>query len=379
MESKSFFKSLIVLFALLFLTGCSPESGLVDIPDEIESIFLKSGTYEGEYWPTSAWKSCNPEDIGFNNTEFEKVYDYVVNSGVTTRGVIVIKDGYIVGETYFSGLNADSKHDSYSVAKSFTSSLVGIALDKGLITSIDNKIYEYFPQWQTMLTPDINKRISIKHLLTMTSGIEWSESGISNNDVLNMATTTDHVNYVLNKPVEFEPGTEWEYSSGSAMLLSGLLESVSGKSAYDFAFENLLQPIGMEDMIWFNDDAGHTITAWGIQATARDYAKFGHLYLNEGTWDEQQIISKEWINESTAFSGTGVERYGYQWRLLNGYSAFSNYSIPENSYAASGLFHQRIYVMPDVNVVAVWVGFDVLSSFGTKDFEFLDMIVKALR
>ena len=156
--------------------------------------------------------------------------------------------------------------------------------------------------------------MTIKHLLTMTSGLRWNEEDYyrdrSQNDVYIMiGSSRDYIQYVLNRPIIHEPGEHWYYSSGDTQLLSGIIEKSTQMKAYDFAFENLFKPMGLSDIIWLADPSGHTITAWGIQGTVREFAKFGYLYLKKGRWENQQLVPEHWVEESLQPDGQKIAFY----------------------------------------------------------------------
>lgn len=356
--------------------------------------FLKKGTFEGTYWPTQGWKSCYPEDVGMDSATLLSVYDYVSNPVVRTRGVAIFRKGYMVAETYFNGFDRYSRHPSYSVAKSFLSALIGIGLDQGIFKNVEEPIYHYFPELnkkkkvhvrrsflQDLPSPGARKRITIEHLLTMSSGLKWNEEDYFNdplNDVYLMADRYDYVQYVLNKPLEHEPGMVWRYSSGDSMLLSGLFTRALGISAYEFGQEYLFEPLGIPDIIWHTDSAGHTIGGWGIEATVREYAKFGYLYLKRGRWEEHQVISESWVNESWEPVSENIDFYGYQWWLLPVFAGHEDSIVPEDTRIAWGIYTQQIFIIPSEDLVIVRVADDP-GSPEWDELEFLTRIVKSLR
>lgn len=369
---------LLVSIFHFFLVSCEKEI------DNDKLQFSGEGKYEGEYWPTTEWKSCSPENVGVDSTKLMKVYHYAANSNINTEGIIIIKDGYIIGEAYFNGFSASRRHASYSVAKSVMSSLIGIAIDKGLVNSVDEKIYQYYTQWQIPGISEEKKKISIKHLLNMTAGLEWSEGDYygenSQDDIFRMYQESNNfIEYVLNKPIVNDPGTEWYYSSGESMLLSGIIESVSQKSAFSFGMEHLFEPLGMSGIQWESDPAGHTIGGWGIDATVREYAKIGYLFLQKGWWDGEQIVSQSWIEESLKPVSPEINYYGYQWWLINGYPSYLEAGVPENSFMAAGIYLQRIIVIPEHKIVIVRVGNDISSDdLEWSTSEFIKLVIDTL-
>jgi CubicO group peptidase (beta-lactamase class C family) len=364
----------VVLVVCLAASLCGCGSSVTGIGVE---AFLGNGSYLGAYWPTDGWRTCRPEEVGMDSERLALVYEYVANPNISTEGVVVIKDGYIVGEAYFGDWTVERPHASYSLAKSFTSALVGMAVDRGLIGGVDNEVYTFFPEWQTPETPDVKKRVTVRHLLRMMGGLEWREDDYyganSQDDIPRMYRqgVQDFIQYVLDKPVVAEPGTQWYYSSGESILLSGVLEAATGQTAYQFARQNLFAPLGMSGVSWESDPAGHTITGWGIDATVRDYAKFGYLYLMDGQWGGEQLISASWVEESTSPISDALDHYGSQWWLPYGYASYREVGVTEGTLMAAGMFIQRILVIPDHGIVAVRVGNDVPSDdleWETREF-----------
>ncbi len=368
--------------------------------------FLGKGPYEGQYWPTTKWKSCQPEEVGMQSSKLMEVYYYLANPNVHTEGIVIIKNGYIVGEAYFNNFTINSRHESFSVAKSFISALVGIAIEEGLIKDVEEKIYKFYPQLNSkkgflrrgvgdiekiypfnivhreQIMPGAKKRITVKHLLTMSSGFKWNERDYyidtSQNDAFKMAQEYDYIQYVLNKPIEYEPGTVWQYSSGDSMLLSGIIEKSADMSTYEFGLEYLFNPIGVSGIGWDSDPAGHTIGGWGIQGTVREFAKFGYLYLKKGKWDDQQIIPEPWIEESLQPVSDVVNFYGYQWWLRPALSGYENSIIPPNTFLAWGIYTQQIFVIPEEDLVIVRVANDP-GSEGWDEVEFLTLVLNSIQ
>ena len=378
-------KNTIKIFGFGILLCCFGILGC-NLADEGRMLhyFLGIGPYEGPYWPTEGWRSCAPEEVGMDSDALRAAYEYAANPNLDTRGIIVIKDGYIVGEAYFSPYEQDDLHPSFSIAKSFTSALVGIAIDQGLIPDVEHEAYHYFPEWQTVDTPTENQLITIEFLLTMTSGLAWLEedyySSTSDDDIYRMyQEASDFIDYVLAKPVIHDPGTEFYYSSGSSILLAGIVEAVSGMRAADYATEHLFGPLGITNISWEADPAGHTIGGWGIDATVRDFAKFGYLYLNRGQWDGEQIVSEEWVTQSTSSPWEGLDYYGYHWWLLPAFGNYESYGIPEDTYFGVGIYVQRLYVVPEENLVVVRMGNDGPGSGENwNTLTFLQLILDAI-
>lgn len=346
--------------------------------------FLGRGDFLGAYWPTTGWRSCRPEEVGMDSQGLIAAYDYAANPAINTEGLIIIRRGYIVGEAYMNGFGPDDRHESYSVAKSFLGAVVGIAINRGVIGSADDPVSQYMTQWQAPGVPAVKRRITIKHLLTMSSGLQWDEGEYygdnRTDDIFLIIQTGDYVQYMLDKASEYEPGTRWRYSSGDSILLSGVLQEAAGMSTFEYAREHLFNPIGIPDVNWYSDNAGHTVGGWGIEATLREYAKFGYLYLREGQWDGQQVVPAEWVRESLSPVSQNIDFYGYQWWLAPVFDNYRDYGIPDGMFLAWGIYTQQIFVIPELELVIVRLGEDL--DFNGNDAwveeNFLQIVVSAV-
>lgn len=355
--------------------------------------FLKKGLYQGEYWPTYAWKGCRPEEVDMDSELLLRAYDYAANPDVFTRGLIIIRKGYIVGEAYFGNFDLYSRHPSYSVAKSFMSALIGIGIGQGIFESVDEPIYNYYPELnqkkgirvrsffpEVLPSSRAQRRITIENLLTMTSGFEWNEddlNSITASDIVLMALQEDYVQYVLSKPIIHEPGSVWNYSSGDSMLLSGLFNKVLGITAFQFGLENLFSHIGIPQIVWENDPSGQTIGGWGIEASVREYAKFGYLYSKAGEWENGQVVPKSWVYQSVQPVSENVNNYGYLWWLRPSLGGYDGSLIPNDTFFARGLFTQEIFVMPSEDLVIVRMADDLYPD-KWNEADFLTIILESL-
>jgi CubicO group peptidase (beta-lactamase class C family) len=322
--------------------------------------------------------------VGVNPEKLARAFDYAANPAIRTQGLIIIRKGYIVGEAYFNGFAVHSRKESYSLAKSFASALIGIAIDKGFIPGVHEPVAGYYPQWQTAGTPEAKKRMTIEDLLTMRSGLQWNEDDYyqdrSRNDVyLMIASAPDYVEYVLNKPIVYEPGTHWYYSSGDSLLLSGIIQKSTGMTAAEFARRHLFEPLGLTEIIWDADPSGRTITAWGIQGTLREFAKFGYLYLKKGKWEDRQVVSREWVRKSGEPVSDGIRQYGYQWWRLPALEGFEGSGIPSNLLIAWGIFTQQIFILPSLDLLIVRLGQDPDPYHDEwREVEFLKLVLGSL-
>jgi CubicO group peptidase (beta-lactamase class C family) len=259
-----------------------------------------------------------------------------------TAGLVIIQDGKIRVEKYGLDFNGDGKWTSFSVAKSFSSTLVGAAIKDGFIKSIDDKVSAYIPDLKGSAYDDV----SIKQLLTMTSGVKWNEDyGDKKSDV---ALFNAHkpepgvdvtVSYMRKLPREAPAGTKWVYKTGETNLIGVLVSSATKKTLSAYLSEKIWAPFGMEqDGSWLLGSTGHEISGCCIQASTRDYARMGLFMLGGGVAGGKAVLPDGWIAAATtkqADIGDVENGYGYQW-----------WTVSDGSYAAQGIFGQGIFIDP---------------------------------
>lgn len=323
-----------------------------------------------DYWPTESWQYKNDYDF----SELEKTLSR--NPWKEMHSLIVIKDGYIVFEKYFREkgrqVERDELHAMYSATKSVNSLLMGILIDKGYIENENEKIRLFFDTNDYENSSELKNGITIKHLLTNTSGFEWDESKYSYGDPRNIYTrftaSDDRVSFVLNLPVINKPGDRFNYNTGASYLVSAIISEVTGMTALEFADKNLFAPLGIKDRIWFIDEKG--INKLSLNLKPLDMAKIGLLVLNRGCWDGLQIISSEWIEKSTIKQAeiSSSSAFGYHWWLyaVNGIEIVGAY----------GYGGQRISIIPSHDLVVVSTAnihdgfpFKLLTNYILKVFD----------
>ena len=342
--------------------------------------FIASGNYSGAYWPTDDWRRCSPEEVGLNSDTLYQAYEYAAEEPHNTHGLIIVKDGYIVGEEYLKGHNQSSRFTSYSVAKSVLSALFGIAITEGIIPDIDAPAHTFLPRWQRNGVDPLKLQITIRHLLGMASGIEWNEDySDPDNDIQRMVNSGNYLKYVLDLPLKHQPFTVWQYNTGNSIILSGILQNTAGQTALDYTRNRLFEPIGMADTSWESDATGMTVGGWGIVTTLRNYAKFALLYLNKGLWGNQQLIPQAWIEKTSLPINNYIWFYGLHWWLLKGFDDFSGSGLPDNIILAQGIHGQLLYVIPDSGIIVAKAGFDNDPLFQAWDhMHFLKIILSAI-
>ncbi|MFX0184683.1 MAG: serine hydrolase domain-containing protein [Candidatus Hodarchaeota archaeon] len=282
----------------------------------------------------------------------DEVINYIKKQNIDIYSLLVVHDGYLICEKYFNRkFHGRAKHAINSCTKSIISALIGIAIDKGYIKNIDQKVLNLFPERVINNIDSKKDKMTVKHLLTMTTGLEWNETTLSLydpiNDLFQLLNSPDWVDFVLDKPMVTEPGILFNYNSGASHLLSAIIYNTTGKKPLKFAREHLFKPLGITKMNWQKDPHGIHFGGRGITLIPRDIAKFGYLYLNDGVWKGEKIISKEWIGNSTkrAFPLDLDADYGYHWWIDRN----------DNSiFFASGWGGQRILILPNYKLVIIF-------------------------
>ncbi len=296
----------------------------------------------GMDWPTQDWRTTSPEEQGMDAQKLSQMLAEIEQKDLDLDSLLVIRHGAIVSETYFGTYHADTPHELYSVTKSFISTLVGIAIDQDLIDTVDHPVLDYFPDI-TFSDPDpLRETMKLEHLLTMTTGLGWEDEDQVFREIYQ---SQDWVAYVLNKPMLEQPGARFNYCSGCSHVLSAILQQATGKNTRDFAQKVLFEPLGITKYRWEVDSKGIPIGGWGLALTPREMAKLGYLYLHQGEWDGQQIVSSQWVEKATQkHIDTDDELdYGYQWWINPRLGA----------YMALGRFGQTIFVLPDADLIFV--------------------------
>jgi CubicO group peptidase (beta-lactamase class C family) len=277
-------------------------------------------------------------------------------AGQCSAALLIVHDGKLRLERYGLGFDADGRWTSFSVAKSLTSTLVGAAIRDGYIRSMEDKVSDYIPQMKGSAYDDV----SIRQLLTMTSGVRWNEDYADPNS--DVARFNNHqpeegfdalVSYMRRLPREVPPGTRWHYSTGETNLVGVLLGQATKKPLADYLSEKIWVPAGMgQQATWILNRSGHEISGCCIQAATRDYARFGLFILNGARINGQSIVPDGWLAEATT-ERTGIGRpgrgYGYQW-----------WTYSDGTFAARGIFGQGLFIDPKRRLViasnADWAG-----------------------
>ena len=300
------------------------------------------------YWPTDDWLYVKPEVLGLNGDILQGMVDDIMGSGFAVDSVLVVKDGYLVQEWYFNEYGNDVLHNVYSCTKSVVSTLVGIAIDKGEIDDVDARLLDLFPDIAPQNVSGWKESITLRDLLMMSAGFDARDSWLYDWEGLDeMQDADDAVQYVLDLPMAFELGSRFEYTNGVSHLLSCLITENTGMSASEYADEHLFGPLGITNYEWGADEVGRSWGYSSLYMRPRDMAKIGYLFLNEGEWDDEQLISKSWVREATQhrIDANLRDGYGYQWWVDD-----------DGYYLALGYMGQFIFVIPEYDMVAVFTG-----------------------
>ncbi|WJQ79066.1 serine hydrolase domain-containing protein [Brevibacillus brevis] len=307
-------------------------------------------------WPTTEWQAGDPARLNIDAEKLAELDLIVKASYSNINGIVVVRNGYLVYESYYHGYGPKDRHHVASVTKSILSALIGIAIEERFIKNVDQKVLDFFPDYAPDHTETQKQVITIRHLLTMTAPYpfeDWHEP------LDKMCMQSDWVTYSLDMLGQKGKIGAFKYSTAGAHLLSAILTRSTGKSAREFANEHLFKPIGIEEIPdyemkafgfedlfgkdvrgWVKDPDNNSTGGWGLTLTPCDMARIGLLYLNRGCWDHHQIIPVDWIDESTAMNHN---HYGYLWWLREEDGVFS--------YAALGDGGNVICCIPEKNLV----------------------------
>ena len=330
------YEDFIVYFGLNSLPSIKSIKGLTNVIIEGGELITNNKIF--------SWKIMNPESAGLDTSEVNDLMDFVKSEGNNTQSAILIRGSSIIAEYYADKSDKDSIVTSWSVAKSFTSTLIGIAIDEGYINSIEDPITDYLPEWKGQ---DQDK-ILLKHLLSMRSGME--DHGF-------VYVVNDMVSHSLDRDPIRPPGTAFRYSNEDSMLLGEIVQNATGISFQEYADKKLFNLIDVDET-WWTDQEGSTISYASIDMTPREFAKFGLMIAQEGSWQGQQIVSSNWVELATS-KYDDLMSYGFQWWT----SETKDIDYP--FFSAKGLDGQLIYVWPETDLV--FVRFTTYNKIGDQD------------
>lgn len=300
--------------------------------------------------------SMSLEDAGFNTSEVNHIVNNIWSMPPGDfRGLVVIKDHQLVIEEHFHTFWRISIHDVRSAGKGVTALLLGIALKEGLINDVDQTVYELLPKAKYPTMHQDFKKIKVRHLLNMTSGLDAdTDNSDTPGHAVKWGAMNDWKNYILGISLKSKPGENWVYADINPLLIAAIIEEKSGMSLKDYAKEKLFDPLGITQFYWYTNAANQTGAAGNLYLTTLDFAKLGVLVANEGKWQDQQIIEASYIEQLISTKVAGVsewwnmaDHYGYFW-----YKSTRTFGNQEFEYLfASGNGGNHLVVIPKLEMV----------------------------
>lgn len=351
----------IFLFTVCFMLSCEKLSDpdpnyTYSIPDSAQSDFVVSSL----------------EAEGMDEALITQLTNLMIREEYKRiDGLLILRNNKLIYENYFHGYSNDILHNMFSAGKSITSILVGIAIDKGFINSVNTPVTQLLPEYESFKNPDSRKdKITIEHLLNMTSGLDCEDWYQYTEE--QMQQSNDWVKFTFDLPMIKDPGTHGSYCTGCAVTLGRVIENQSGLSLEEFANEYLFIPLNITSYKWHIMRDGKASGAGLFFLAPRDMAKIGLLMLNDGMQNGKQIVSKEWVRQSSqnkvkllAFDG-----YGYLWWK----QAFLN---DIETYFADGNGGQHIFIVPSKELVIIFTGGNQNTGIGGQNFQIVNNYILA--
>lgn len=313
-------------------------------------------------WPVPDWETASPESQEMTVAGVGKVRDWLRDSGAKTG--LLVRHGRIVGEWYFEDAQPTSKYLVYSTSKSFASTAAALAIAQGKI-SLQRRVGEFLPD----VSPPEKAQITVQQILSMTTGVHNNPK---------FGELPERFTYALREaPMDHAPGTKWQYNNTGLALLSPLLVKATGRQLDALLNEQIFQPIGIQQSDWsWDSNEGYTLPYSGLHITARALARFGLLFLNQGKWQDRQLLSAEWVAAATGPSQDLEKSYGYLW--------WNNRADkwkrgPADAYAALGRFDNNMFVVPSLDLIVIrQVGDDTGHTRKIVQGELLQLAAEAV-
>jgi CubicO group peptidase (beta-lactamase class C family) len=330
-------------------------------------VFFNSyATASVSTYPSEEWQISTPEEQGMRSQRLVEMMEHVKKNNFSIDSILIVRNGYVVLDAYFYPFLKGQKHIIHSCTKSIMSALIGIAINKGFIKNIDQPITDFFPDKAFANADDLKNSITLEDLLMMASGLKCRDSYLYRwVGFFEMRYSNDWAQYVLDLPMEVTPGEKFEYCNGVSYLLSVIIQNTTKMKTLDFARKHLFELLGIIDIEWERSPQGIDAGYGEMWLKPHDMAKFGLLYLNKGRWGNKQIVPSAWVEVSTRghIGATLFDQYGYQWWVDSaGY------------YMAVGYKGQRIFVVPEKDIVVVFTG-DLTGRDGLISKNLLDSYI----
>lgn len=316
-------------------------------------VILSSSTFAAQSargLSPEAWPTAVPEEVGFDSGPLVEMFEFARERQIPVHSVQLVRRGRLVLDAYFHPYDGKTRHDIASVTKSITSTLVGLAIERGHIRDVHQPVLDFLPGHAIAGMEARKRRQTLEHLLTMQSG--W-DCGFEPNErrLFEMRRQPDWTQFMLDLPMVAEPGTRWAYCSGNCHVLSVILKQTTGTNALAFARRELFEPLAIRDVVWTPDAQGNS-HGWGdLQMHPHDMAKLGQLLLQRGRWGERQLLAEAWIDQAThaqVKKTSNQDHYGYYWWV-------KGTDLP-GMFEAVGRGGQRIIIWPAKELVLVFTG-----------------------
>jgi CubicO group peptidase (beta-lactamase class C family) len=359
-----------LLAPLMFLAACESS------PNAPQDSYLYQ--YQVPEATLDGWPTASLVEVGLREAPFASLMEELHRLGEhEVHSILVAKEGKLVFEEYFPGLtfslarytggtgfDRDDTHNLASVTKSFTTTLVGIAIDRGYIDSVEEPVFDFFPEHGDLVEEDPRREaMTLEDLLSMMSGILWNDLGTYSyedprNDLIQMFNSQDPIRFALSKDLYFPPGTFFDYCNANTNILGEIVSRAVGQRLDAFARDALFTPLGISQAQWQMLPNDVVFASGDLRLRPRDMAKFGELFLRMGSWGGEEVVSRGWIEVATdrhvdiSDIGGGADAYGYGWWHWDLYSGGKVY----RSYQASGWGGQWIVVIPEEDLVVVSTG-----------------------
>lgn len=328
----------ICLNLLLTFTFCKKEPEVKDVEPEVEEQFT---------FPRSL-----PEEQGVSSQSIVKLINEIGKSEIQFHSIMILRNDHVIAEGWWDPYKPEYKHQLYSLSKSFTSTAVGLAVKEGLL-SVDDKVVSFFPDDVPQeVSPEL-KALTVKHLLTMSTG--HSKASM---EKLQKDKSTSWVKSFLKAPIENEPGTKFEYNTAATFMLSAIIQKVSGEKLIDYLRPRLFEPLNITDADWKENPQGINTGGFGLRLKTEDIAKLGQLYLQKGKWEGEEILTEKWVADATSKqiqSNPSSKEYDEtnDWAQGYGYQFWRNYP---GGFRADGAYGQFSIVIPEKDLVVAITG-----------------------
>ena len=358
---------------LVFLWACSAHDPTVATPTRDDY------QYQVPEAIGDGWETTTLAEVGMDEAHLAQLMDDLnASPSHLVHSILVVRSGKLVFEEYFAGkmfslakytggvgFNRGDAHNLASVTKSITTTLMGIALDQGLVRSVTEPVFSFFPEHADLVAEDPRRaQMTLEDLMTMSSGMEWNDDALpysdSRNDMVRMFNSEDPIRYALAVGLSTAPGTSFRYCNGNTNILGEVVRRATGQRLDEFAAAYLFAPLGIADAQWqmISQPRGVVFASGDLRLRPRDMAKIGQLFLNGGTWHGRSVVSPEWVAAATEPHWTWApthdweDGYGYGWW---------HWTIPvglqaHHAFLAAGWGGQNIVVLPDDDLVVVTTG-----------------------